>query len=217
MNFGAAGDGAGHCSCQLGRQQAGDSGVPSKTEVGVRWWVLLHPPPGTKEEFSTSCKPWGARRGSLGPHPLLFKAQRMWKCWGSPWPQAPPSQGENPSQNPSSFPLLCFLSNSCFRWGKLETTDEEEVKGGISPVLTSGHTFLGESHPVGLGDTFLSPKPCPAPRCHTQTQGKGCAKPRCFWCSQNPGEDREDGAATSPTQPPQGRSRAGGAPFLLHH
>lgn len=61
-------------------------------------------------------------------------------------------------------------------------------------------------------------KPLQLPAVTPRLKERAVQKPRCFWCSQYPGEDR-DGAATSPTQPhtPARREmRGGGALFLLH-
>lgn len=143
-----------------------------------------------------------ARTGSLGPQTLFCKAQRAWSggealghrgllsalcVWDSQ-----SSRGGKPN-----IPLhsLCFVFSPIrFWWGTHPLHPPGEGKTGIPPWLTSGHTFWEiPSHPIPWahpGTVSLTPKPCPAPAGTPRLKGRVVQKPRCFWCSQNPGRAR---------------------------
>lgn len=159
-------------------------------------------PSGIKEEFSTSCKPreqeqdlWDLRLcfvkhrgpGVVGK-PLGTGAHSQQCVFGT----VSPAEGEKPTSlsTPSALFSLQFVFG--------------EGEGDPSLADLWPHT-PGEipSHPIPWahpGTVSLIPKPCPAPAGTPRLKGRVVQKPRCFWCSQNPGEGTA-GAATSPAHP----------------
>lgn len=124
----------------------------------------------------------------------------------------PSCQGWKTLPNIPHHPL-CFVFNPACVFGGAQEM-RREVKGDGS---LAGHTLLGESHPLGRGHI-----PVPNPKILSpRLKERVVQKPRCFWCSRNPGGDRVMLLPHPPPSqalpPPRGRSRGGGALFLLHH
>lgn len=187
--------------------------------------MLLHPLQEQRRSFQAAAN---HGRGSLGPHPSLFKAQRTWKWWGSPTHSQLPARRVHPAKGGKPFPTSLSTPSALFFspvhvFGEaLETPGR--CRGEISPLMTSGHTL----HPIGHGHipgVALIPKILSSSPLSHQDSRKGlCKSQGAFGALRIPERTGMVLPHPPPSQTlpphipaPRGTPRPGGALFLLHH
>lgn len=167
-------------------------------------------PSRNKGGVSNQLQTTGSKESIFGTSAFAFSSTEDMKWWPRAAPSQLPAQCVHPARG-KPFPTL-FLLQFLFlvgHWRHLAG----EGDGDRSLDDLWSHTPPRRAWPRSW--CVPNPQnPVQLPAVTPRLKGRVVQKPRCFWCSQNPGEDRDGATSPTPTSLPHGGDPGQGSPAL---